>query len=212
MGSSKASGLAKDCESAAKTLKTFIDFLVANKRLDEGNVPKEAIANAQGLAIFSGFRAAMAFAGSGGSGIVIARLPDGSWSPPSAFSVKSGGIGLAYGLDVYDCLCVLNTKASVEAYTKAEMELGTNLAVAAGPVGATAQIKELKPVWTYTRTHGLYGGLTVDGTSIKERPERNAEFYGSKVTAAQILHGEVQAPAEAFEHTAKLVKVLQSVE
>ncbi|KAK2801667.1 hypothetical protein FQN51_005211 [Onygenales sp. PD_10] len=184
MSPSKATGLAKDCDKAAHTLQSFID---------KNKIPPEAIANAHGLAIYTCFRAGMYFAGSSGSGIVIARLPNGTWSPPSAFSVRSGGIGFVYGIDVYDCVCVLNTQAAVDAYTKPEMELGGVLALAAGPMGRTANIKEMKPVWTYTKSRGLYGGLTVDGTVIREKPEVNEEVYGVGVTSGQILRGEVKA-------------------
>ena len=151
-------------------------------------------------------------AGSGGSGVVIARLPDGTWSPPSAFSVRSGSVGLVYGVDVYDCVCVLNTEAAVEAYSKPEMNLGGAFALAAGPLGGTADMKELKPVWVYTKSRGLYGGLTVDGTVIKERHDANAEFYGSKVTAAQILKGEIEAQDGASKWPAgakQLIEVLK---
>lgn len=137
----------------------------------------------------------MYFAGTGGSGVVVARLPDGTWSPPSAFSVRSGGIGLVYGVDVFDCVCVLNTQAAVDAYAKPEMNLGGGMALAAGPVGGTANTKKVKPVWIYTKSKGIYGGLTVDGTVVKERTDANADFYGSNVTAAQILKGEI-APQE----------------
>ena len=161
--------------------------------LDKGKIPTHVIANAHGLAIFTGFRAAMYLAGAGGSGVVVARLPDGTWSPPSAFSVRSGGIGLAYGVDVYSCVCVLNTPAAVHAYTKPELELGGVLTLAAGPVGGTTtNMKETKPVWTYTRSKGLYGGLTVDGTVIKEKTDVNADFYGARVSSAQILQGGVE--------------------
>jgi lipid-binding SYLF domain-containing protein len=163
----------------------------ANFSEDKGKIPAEIIAKAKGLAIFSGFRAGMYLAGAGGSGIVIARLPDGSWSPPSAFSVRSGAIGLVYGVDVYDCVCVLNTDAAVDSYAKPEMNLGGGVALAAGPLGGTANVKEVKPVWTYTKSLGLYGGVTVDGTIIKEKPGMNADFYGSNVTAAQVLRGEL---------------------
>lgn len=159
---------------------------------DKGKIPNEVIINAKGLAIFSGFRAAMYLAGAGGSGIVIARLPDGSWSAPSAFAVRSGAIGLVYGVDVYDCVCVLNTAKAVESYAKPEMSLGGGVALAAGPLGGTASIKEVKPVWTYTKSMGLYGGVTVDGTLIKEKKAMNAEYYGSEVTAAQVLRGKLQ--------------------
>ncbi|KIW68657.1 hypothetical protein PV04_04585 [Phialophora macrospora] len=189
--------LQKECDKAAQILKGFIE---------KGRIPVEVIANAKGLAIFSGFRAAMYLAGSGGSGVVVARLADGSWSPPSAFSVRSGGIGVAYGLDVYDCVCVLNTQEAVDAYTKGETSLGAVGTMAAGPIGGTHNIntKEVKPVWTYTKSRGIYGGLTVDGTSIKEKTSVNAEAYGSKITAAQILKGDAKWPS-----TVQLPEVLK---
>ncbi|EXJ60523.1 hypothetical protein A1O7_04676 [Cladophialophora yegresii CBS 114405] len=189
--------LQKECDKAAHILKGFIE---------KGRIPVEVIANAKGLAIFSGFRAAMYLAGAGGSGVVVARLADGSWSPPSAFSVTSGGFGVAYGLDVYDCVCVLNIQEAIDAYTTGETTLGAGGTMAAGPIGGRPHIntKEVKPVWTYTKSRGIYGGLTVDGTIIKERSGVNAEAYGLNITAAQILRGETKWPS-----TTQLPEVLK---
>lgn len=157
----------------------------------------------------------MYLAGAGGSGIVVARLADGSWSPPSAFSVRSGSIGLVYGVDVYDCVCVLNTEAALEAYTKPEVSLGGALALAAGPIGGNANVKDIKPVWTYTKSRGLYGGLTVDGTVIRERPSANAEFYGPNISTEQILRGNVKAQDGANKWPAgskRLTEILKLAE
>ena len=76
-------------------------------------IPSSVIVNAKGLAILSALRAGMYFAGTAGTGVVIVRFPDGTWSPPSAFAVRSGSIGIVYGVDVSDCVCVLNTKDAV---------------------------------------------------------------------------------------------------
>lgn len=188
---------------------------IADLGEDKGKIPHEVIINAKGLAIFSGFRAAMYLAGAGGSGVVIARLPDGSWSPPSAFAVRSGAIGLVYGVDVYDCVCVLNTAEAVESYAKPEMSLGGGVALTAGPLGGTASIKEVKPVWTYTKSMGLYGGVTVDGTLIKEKQAMNAECYGSGITAAQVLRGEISVQDAARPYLAgrkQLMEILKLIE
>lgn len=156
----------------------------------------------------------MYFAGAGGSGVVIARVPDGTWSPPSAFSVRSGAFGLVYGVDVYDCVCVLNTDAAVDSYATPEMNLGGGVALAAGPLGGTANLnmKEVKPVWTYTKSRGLYGGVTVDGTIIKEKMAMNAEFYGSNVTAGQILKGQVKARDGESTGRKQLIEILALLE
>ncbi|KAH6949269.1 hypothetical protein DER45DRAFT_580973 [Fusarium avenaceum] len=184
MGLFKTTDLREECEKSARILKSFVD---------KGKIPSNVISNAKGLAIFTGFRAGMYFAGAGGSGVVIARLPDGTWSSPSAFSVRSGSVGLVYGIDVYDCICALNTQEAVDAYKKSEVNLGGAVALAAGPLGGTANVSEVKPVWTYTKSRGIYGGLTVDGTVIKEKRDVNAEFYGGEISSAQILDGQGNA-------------------
>ncbi|KAL6913690.1 hypothetical protein FSST1_011450 [Fusarium sambucinum] len=183
MGLFKTSEFVVECEKSAKILQAF---------LDKGKIPSNVVKNAKGLAIFTGFRAGMYFAGAGGSGVVIARLPDGTWSSPSAFSVRSGSVGLVYGIDVYDCLCILNTAEAVDAYKKSEVNLGGAVALAAGPLGGNVNVGEVKPVWTYTKSRGVYGGLTVDGTVIKEKKDVNAEFYGCEVSSAQILDGQME--------------------
>ncbi|OBS21611.1 hypothetical protein FPOA_07947 [Fusarium poae] len=183
MGLFKTSEFVAECEKSAKILQAF---------LDKGKIPSDVIKNSKGIAIFTGFRAGMYFAGAGGSGVVIARLPDNTWSPPSAFSVRSGSVGLVYGIDVYDCICVLNTAEAVNAYRKSEVSLGGAAALAAGPLGGNVNVGEVKPVWTYTKSRGVYGGLTVDGTVIKEKKDVNAEFYGREVSSAQILDGQVE--------------------
>lgn len=135
----------------------------------------------------------MYLGGAGGSGVVVARLPDGTWSPPSAFSVRSGSVGLVYGVDVYDCICILNTSAAVAAYTKSEMSLGGAASLAAGTTSTPSQgkDKETKPVLVYTKSKGFYGGVTVDGTIISQRTDANEMFYGGKVTSEMVLRGDV---------------------
>ncbi|KAI1145364.1 hypothetical protein F4825DRAFT_444096 [Nemania diffusa] len=99
-------------------------------------IPPSVLASAKGLAIFTTFRTGLHVSGAGGSGVVVARLPDGSWSPPAGFLVHTLGAGLVLGIDVYDCVCVLTTKKAVDAFaSRARFSLGGEIAVVAGPVG-----------------------------------------------------------------------------
>ncbi|CAJ2510513.1 Uu.00g133220.m01.CDS01 [Anthostomella pinea] len=162
-------------------------------------IPKAAITNAKGLAIFTTFRAGLHISGAGGSGIVLARLPDGSWSPPSGFLVHTLGAGIMAGLDIYDCVCVLNTPSAVDAFTKPRLSLGGEIAVVAGPIGAGASVEaalakgQMKPIWNYMKSRGLYAGMQADGTIIVQRPGANAAFYGEdKIDVQRILKGQVK--------------------
>lgn len=160
-------------------------------------IPSKAIAQAKGIAIFTVFRTGLHISGASGSGIVLSRLPDGSWSPPSGFLVHTLGAGFMVGLDIYDCVCVLNTEEAVKAFTKARFSLGGEIAVVAGPVGAGASLDAAlgagKPVWSYMKSRGFYAGIQADGTVIVQRPDANAAFYAEKgITPERVLRGDVK--------------------
>jgi lipid-binding SYLF domain-containing protein len=184
-------------------------------------IPQKAIQTAAGLAIFTTFRTGLHISGAGGSGIVVSRLPNGQWSPPSGFLVHTLGAGFMIGLDIYDCVCVLRTPEAVRAFTHPRVSLGGEIAMVAGPVGAGTAIeaaigKDAKPVWSYMKSRGFYAGVQADGTVIIGRPDANAAFYGQKgITVDQILRGEVppQGPAGMWPVGARnLVEVLKAAE
>ncbi|PTB63623.1 hypothetical protein BBK36DRAFT_1125537 [Trichoderma citrinoviride] len=104
-------------------------------------IPPKVIAKAVGLAIFTTLRAGFQVSGATGSGILIARLPDGTWSPPSGIQLHSVGGGFQIGLDIYDCVCVINSKEALAAFTNTRVSLGSDLAVVAGPYGAGAAVE-----------------------------------------------------------------------
>ncbi|KAG8164348.1 hypothetical protein KVR01_006266 [Diaporthe batatas] len=108
-------------------------------------IPSKVINRAVGLAIFTTARAGFHVSGATGSGVIIARLPDGSWSPPSGIQVHSVGAGFMVGLDIYDCIVVINTREALEAFTKTRMSLGSDLAVVAGPWGAGGSVDFAAP-------------------------------------------------------------------
>ncbi|KAI6778581.1 uncharacterized protein J7T54_003360 [Emericellopsis cladophorae] len=178
-------------------------------------IPVHVLRNCAGLAIFNTIRAG-AWHGSvsGGSGVVIARHADGTWSPPSSFIVSSLGAGFVFGLDIYDCICVLNTPEQVDAFTRPRLALGAGASVTAGPVGggaslASAVSKSGRPMWSYIKSRGLWAGLSVDGTVIVNRGDANALFYQEKdISAQRILRGGVAWPMDAKP----LFEVLKAIE
>jgi lipid-binding SYLF domain-containing protein len=152
--------------------------------------------------------------GAGGSGVLVARKADGSWSPPSGLLVHTLRVGFMAGIDIYDCVVVINDRKALEAFSKQRVSLGGELSVVAGPIGIggiveSEVLKDRKPVWSYVKSRGLYGGLQIDGTIIIERNDENARFYGERLPVGQILAGNVRhVPAE----TRMLVEVLKQAE
>ena len=129
-------------------------------------IPTKVIQNAKGLAIFTTMRTGLWTSGAGGSGILIGRLPDGTWSPPSGILLHTAGLGFLVGVDIYDCVMVINTEQALQAFTKIRCTLGSEISVAAGPVGAggileTELHKRQAPIYNYMKSRGFYAGVQV---------------------------------------------------
>ncbi len=145
-------------------------------------IPSKVISRAVGLAIFTTGRVGFHVSGSTGSGVLIARLPDGSWSPPSGIQVHSLGAGFVIGLDIYDCVVVINTKEALDAFTRTRLSLGSDLAVVAGPWGAGGSLDFAAPSSDKAKSKSAHR----DGTPspVGERPTQ-AGFTRGPAAPAQ---------------------------
>ena len=146
------------------------------------------------------------FLGSGrfGSGVIVARLADGSWSAPSAIGMAGGGFGGQIGFELTDFVFILNDYMSVKTFSQAgTLTLGGNVSIAAGPVGRNAEaaggasLKGVGGVFAYSKTKGLFAGVSLEGSGIIERRDTNEKLYGQRFKAAQLLQGSVSPPPAA---------------
>ncbi|KAI8326915.1 hypothetical protein BD560DRAFT_379720 [Blakeslea trispora] len=113
-----------ECKKATKILNSFID---PGQGLDIV-IPPSILEKAQGLAIFTVLKAGFLFSGRAGSGLVVARLPDGSWSAPSAIVIGGMGAGGQIGAELTDFVLVLNTKEAVKTFSHfGNVTLGGNI-------------------------------------------------------------------------------------
>jgi len=182
----------EDVDQAVAIIESF-------QKIPEKAIPTAVLRNARGLAILTVTKAGFIVSGRGGKGIVIARTGKG-WSGPSAIGTGGMGFGFQAGAQVSEIVIVLNTPAAVEAFTKdGDVTLGGNLSVTAGPIGRDAETRVgLQSVmFSYSRSQGLFGGLSVEGTVVATRNEDNAAYYGKPVTAKDILAGKIPAPKGA---------------
>jgi lipid-binding SYLF domain-containing protein len=178
--------------------------------IPETGIPPAVMRAAKGLAILTMTKAGFIGSVRGGTGVVVARTEKG-WSGPSAIGTGGLGVGFQAGVEVSELVIVLNTPAAVEAFAKqGNVTLGGALGVAAGPIGRTAEasVGLQAAVYTYSRSQGLFAGVSLEGTVIGTRDDVNAAYYGKSVSAGDILSGRVQPPAGAR----KLLAVLSNTE
>lgn len=164
-------------------------------------IPPKVLQKAHGLAIFTVFRTGFGFSGASGSGVVLSRLPDGSWSAPSGLLIHTLGYGFLVGLDIYDVVLVLRNQKAVDAFKRPKVSLGGELTVAFGPVGNGAMVEsglEAAPCWSYVKSKGFYVGLQLDGTIVLKREDENGRFYNAPgIKAENILSGQLPGPVPA---------------
>ena len=144
---------------------------------------------------------------------MVARLSDGSWSAPSAIVTGGGGFGGQIGFELTDFVFILNDYAAVRTFSQqGSLSLGGNVSIAAGPVGrnaeaaGTASLKGVAGVFSYSKTKGLFAGVSLEGSAIIERRDANEKLYNSRITARQLLEGGVRPPPAAEP----LMRVLNS--
>lgn len=187
-----AKGMQDDVDQAVNILERF-------QKMPEKGIPKEILKDAKGLAILTIFKAGFVVSGRVGKGVMMARTGNG-WSGPSAIGTGGAGFGLQIGGEVSEFVIVLNTEEAVKAFSKeGNVELGAGLSVAAGPVGRTAEagVTPLAAVYTYSRSQGLFAGISLEGTVLTTRADANTGYYGRAVAPVDILTGKVKAPAGA---------------
>ncbi|KAH8667376.1 hypothetical protein BGZ60DRAFT_377732 [Tricladium varicosporioides] len=221
--------LDKESDKAARILRSFCkdgfyaeDDQVQAQDTPKGKqrvlkkIPQRVIQNAVGLAIFTTMRTGLWLSGAGGSGVLIARQENGEWSPPSGILLHTAGLGFLVGVDIYDCVVVINNRKALDAFTKIRATLGGEISAVAGPVGAGGVLENdgkwkqaNRPVFTYLKSRGFYAGVQVDGTVIIERTDENERFYGQRIGVADILAGKARHPPYEIKMLMETVKAAE---
>ncbi|KAI9343143.1 SH3 domain-containing protein [Obelidium mucronatum] len=205
----QTASLQSECTKAAQIISHFV---LPEFQGHESMIPSDILSKAKGLAILQVVRAGFHISGRFGSGVVVAKLPNGTWSPPSVVKTAGVGIGAMIGAEITDCVMVLNTDDAVAAFHKGEnVTLGGNMSVAAGPIGRSAEasstiVGKAAPIFSYSKTKGLYAGMSFEGSTVTEGKEANVAFYGRPITAKEILSGAVPRPQAA----AALYQILEA--
>ncbi len=154
-------------------------------------------------------RGAFIFGVSGGSGVFFARSErPGQWKGPAFYTIGEASFGFQAGADASEVALLAMTDRGVNALLSTSVKLGADASVAAGPVGvgvraATANISA--DIVSFSRSKGLYGGVSVDGAVVATRGALNAAYYGKDVSTQDILiRGTVSNP-----HAAPLVELIK---
>ena len=170
--------------SAANVLKEF-------GAMKEG-IPHKLIANYEGVVIIpKTINAGLVVGAKHGKGVAIVKMPDGRWSDPVFVSITGGSIGAQIGVQSVDLIMVFKHKGALTKVKNGDVTIGGDLAAAAGPVGRSASAntdyKFEAEVYSYSRSRGLFAGITINGSSLAIDKDANHNYYGRGMSAQDIF-------------------------
>ena len=156
-------------------------------------IPTSVLSKAEGIAIFpSTVRGGFIVGAERGRGILSVRdEKTRMWSTPAFLTITGGSVGLQIGVRATDLVLVIQNRRGLENLVRNQFKLGADLGVAAGPVGREAQaatdLQLRAQILSYSRARGLFAGVTVNGSTIRQDRDANERFYGKRLEAQQIL-------------------------
>jgi SH3 domain-containing YSC84-like protein 1 len=151
------------------------------------------------------------FGGSGGSGVLLARDPQtGAWSYPAFYTIGSFTVGPQIGGEAAEIVLLVMTQQGLDSMLATSLKLGADVEVAAGPVG-TGTKAATADILAFSRTKGLFAGVSVEGAVVATREGWNEDYYGKPARPAEILRERKVANAQADPLREALAMVSQSV-
>jgi SH3 domain-containing YSC84-like protein 1 len=145
-------------------------------------------------------RAGFIFGGAGGRALVIARSEaTGKWTSPAFYVLATGSVGFQAGVSVSEAVSLVMTEKGLNSLLNNSFKFGGDVSVAAGPIGTGTQTNLVAAFVSFSRSKGIYGGLSLDGTVASTADSWNRLYYGRVVSVADILVRESVHQKQANE-------------
>jgi len=183
-------------KNEAKKVRESADVMKKIMKIPEKGIPPVLLRDAKAIAIIPGvIKGAFVVGGRHGTGVLSVRNEANRWSDPVFVSITGGSVGWQVGGSSTDLILVFKTLKDVEKLLQGKFTLGADAAVAAGPVGrkasAATDVKLQSGILSYSRSRGLFAGVSLEGAALLVDADANAAYYGkSDLAATDILAGK----------------------
>ena len=133
------------------------------------------------------------FGGSGGSGVLLTKGEGNVWSYPAFYTMGSGTIGFQAGVEVAELILIIMTDRGVDGLLTSSFKLGGDISIATGPIGAGAKAQSVDikgksaDILAFSRTKGIYGGVSAEGAVLKVREDLNQTYYGNETRSPRSI-------------------------
>jgi lipid-binding SYLF domain-containing protein len=184
---------AQDRNREAEIVQKSLTVLTEVQSMPDLQVPDWLLQRAEGIAILPEvIKAGAIVGGRGGNGVLLVRHRDGGWSNPLFIGLGAGSFGWQFGVQAADVVLVFTTRKSIEGITDGKITLGGDASAVAGPVGRSASaatnVTFDAEIYSYSRSKGLFAGVSLEGSVLFIRDNANQRFYGKPgVVASDII-------------------------
>jgi lipid-binding SYLF domain-containing protein len=199
-----ASGVwAADQEKAGERLTDAAAVLSEVMATPDKGIPQDLLAKAQCVVIIPSMKKAAFVVGAEyGRGFAECRKADGlGWGAPAAVRMEGGSVGFQIGGSATDLILLVMSRRGMDKLVGDKFTLGADASLAAGPVGRTANantdVKMTAEILAWSRSKGLFAGISLNGATLRQDQDRNAELYGKKMDNREVLLGSMPAPPAA---------------
>jgi lipid-binding SYLF domain-containing protein len=169
----------------------------------DSSIPTAILEKAEAIAVFpSTIKGAFIVGAQRGRGVISVRDASGNWSMPAFLTLRGGSFGLQIGGQAVDIVLVVTNRRGVENLLMNQFEIGGEASATAGPVGrdisASTDVQMRAQMLSYSRSRGLFAGVSIKGAAIRQDQDGNQEFYGSRFRTRDIvLDGKATKPQSA---------------
>ncbi len=195
---------------APKRLQAAADVFKEVMDIPDKSIPQDLLNKAQCIVIVPGMKkGAFVIGAKYGRGFVSCRLKSGvGWSAPGAVRVEGGSFGFQIGGSETDVMMLVMNESGVNRLLSTKFTLGGDASVAAGPVGRSTQAETdaamTAEILTWSRSRGLFAGISLSGATLRDDEDWNTEMYGRKIANREILTTKIAPPAAAKPLLAEL--------
>jgi len=178
------------------------------------NIPQEVLEKAECVIVFpSVLKLAAGFGGSYGRGAMVCRTGEhfqGPWGAPAMYALEGGSFGFQLGGQATDLVLLVMNDRGAQSILSSKVKLGADASAAAGPKGRDASADTdaslRAEILSYSRSRGLFAGISLEGSTLRPDDEASEQVYGHKIKARDIILGKSMAVPVSGRH---LVRILQ---
>jgi lipid-binding SYLF domain-containing protein len=197
-------GFGFDADDAGKRAERAATAFTEIMEAPDHQIPEALLKKATAIAVIPHVvKGAFIVGGKYGKGLISQKDKDGRWSAPSYIELDGGSIGFQIGASATDYILVFTNREGLQPLLNGKVKLGANASIAAGPVGRTASadtdITLNSAIYSYSRSKGVFAGISLDGAVISIDDGANKAAYGSEHSGREILLGNTVSASKITE-------------